>query len=75
MSIDEAMAEDAPVVHDNRWCMLLVRQILWKMITAMHPARRAYDHQLPDRFSPTQKFAASIHGHIGDMDKGFADAD
>lgn len=38
MSIDEAMAEDAPVVHDERWCMLLVRQILWKMITAMQPS-------------------------------------
>ncbi len=74
MSIDEAMAEDAPVVPMNRWCMLLVRQILWKTITACSPARRAYDHQLPDRFSPSQNIAASIHGHIGDMDKGFADA-
>ncbi len=46
------MAEDAPVVHDEPVVLLLVRQILWKTITAMQPSAAAYDHQLPDRFSP-----------------------
>ncbi len=42
----------------------------------VHAAQRG-EHMIinPDRFSPTQNIAASIHGHIGDMDKGFADAD
>ncbi len=69
------MAEDAPVVHDEPVVYVLVRQILWKMITAMQPSAASYDHQLPDRFSPTQKYRRQYSGHIGDMDKGFADAD
>ncbi|MFP1484200.1 molybdopterin cofactor-binding domain-containing protein [Escherichia coli] len=76
MSIDEAMAEDAPVVHDEPVVYVAgAPDTLEDDNSQSSPARRAYDHQLPDRFSPSQNIAASIHGHIGDMDKGFADAD
>ncbi len=69
------MAEDAPVVHDEPVVYVAVRQILWKMITAMQPSAASIYHQLPDRFSPTQKYRCQYSWHIGDMDKGFADAD
>ncbi|NYY78067.1 hypothetical protein DMI69_03875 [Escherichia coli] len=70
MSIDEAMAEDAPVVHDEPVVYVAGAPDTLEDDNS-HAAQRG-EHMIInfDRFSPTQNIAASIHGHIGDMDKG-----
>ena len=56
MSIDEAMAEDAPVVHDEPVVYVAGAPDLWKMITAHAAQRGEYMIINFDRFSPTQKY-------------------
>lgn len=76
MSIDEAMAEDAPVVHDEPVVYVAGAPDTLEDDNS-HAAQRG-EHMIinfPIGSRPRKNIAASIHGHIGDMDKGFADAD
>ncbi|HBK2801094.1 TPA: molybdopterin-dependent oxidoreductase [Escherichia coli] len=76
MSIDEAMAEDAPVVHDEPVVYVAGAPDTLEDDNS-HAAQRG-EHMIinfPIGSRPRKNIAASIHGHIGDMDKGFADAE
>ncbi|STI80194.1 selenate reductase subunit YgfN [Escherichia coli] len=76
MSIDEAMAEDAPVVHDEP--VVYVAGVPDTLEDDNSHAAQRGEHMIinfPIGSRPRKNIAASIHGHIGDMDKGFADAD
>ncbi|WDB78089.1 molybdopterin-dependent oxidoreductase Mo/Fe-S-binding subunit [Escherichia albertii] len=76
MSIDDAMAEDAPVVHDEPVVYVAGAPDTLEEDNS-HAAQRG-EHMIinfPIGSRPRKNIAASIHGHIGDMDKGFADAD
>ncbi|WP_424680497.1 molybdopterin-dependent oxidoreductase Mo/Fe-S-binding subunit [Escherichia coli] len=76
MSIDEAMSEDAPVVHDEPVVYVAGAPDTLEDDNS-HAAQRG-EHMIinfPIGSRPRKNIAASIHGHIGDMDKGFADAD
>ncbi|MBV8041317.1 molybdopterin-dependent oxidoreductase Mo/Fe-S-binding subunit [Pluralibacter sp.] len=76
MSIDEAMADDAPVVHDEP-----VIYVAGAPDTLEEDNRHAVDRDehmiinFPIGSRPRKNIAASIHGHIGDVARGFADAD
>lgn len=76
MSIDDAMADDAPVVHDEP-----VIYVAGAPDTLEEDNRHAADRDehmiinFPIGSRPRKNIAASIHGHIGDMARGFADAD
>lgn len=76
LSIDEAMADDAPVVHDEPVVYVAgAPQTLEE--DNRHAAQRG-EHMVinfPIGSRPRKNIAASIHGHIGDMEKGFAEAD
>lgn len=76
MSIDEAMAPDAPIVHDE--------PVTYR---AGAPATLEEDNQqavqrgehmiinFPIGARPRKNIAASIHGQIGDVERGFAEAE
>lgn len=76
MSIDEAMADDAPVVHDEP-----VRYVVGAPNTLEEDNRHAADRDehmiinFPIGSRPYKNIAASVHGEIGDVGQGFADAD
>lgn len=76
MSIDEAMADDAPVVHDEP-----VIYVAGTPDTLEEDNRHAVDRDehmiinFPIGSRPRKNIAASIHGHIGDVARGFAEAD
>ncbi|ALR76281.1 molybdopterin-dependent oxidoreductase Mo/Fe-S-binding subunit [[Enterobacter] lignolyticus] len=76
MSIDEAMADDAPVVHDEP-----VIYVAGAPDTLEEDNRHAVDRDehmiinFPIGSRPRKNIAASIHGHIGDVARGFAEAD
>lgn len=76
MSIDEAMAEGAPKVHDET--VVYVNGAPDDLeIQNQHAASRN-EHMIinfPIGARPEKNIAASIHGHIGDVEKGFAQAD
>ena len=76
MSIDEAMAEDAPIVHDEPVVYGVGAPDTLEGDN-LHAAQRG-EHMIvnfPIGARPRKNIAASIHGHIGDIEKGFADAD
>ena len=76
MSIDEAMAEDAPIVHDEPVVYGVGAPDTLEEDNG-HATQRG-EHMIvnfPIGARPRKNIAASIHGHIGDMEKGFADAD
>lgn len=76
MSIDEAMAEDAPIVHDEPVVYIngapadLAQQ-------NQHAIKRGEQMfiNFPIGARPVNNIAASIHGSIGDIADGFAKAD
>ena len=76
MSIDEAMADDAPVVHDEP-----VIYVVGAPNTLEDDNSHAVDRDehmiinFPIGSRPYKNIAASVHGEIGDVEKGFADAD
>ncbi|MDQ7882827.1 molybdopterin-dependent oxidoreductase Mo/Fe-S-binding subunit [Atlantibacter hermannii] len=76
MSIDEAMADDAPVVHDEP-----VVYVAGAPDTLEEDNKKAVqrdEHMIinfPIGSRPAKNIAASIHGHIGDVARGFAEAD
>ncbi|MDN3675951.1 hypothetical protein QWY90_01325 [Flavobacterium paronense] len=60
----------------NRWCIVAGAPDTLEDDNS-HAAQRG-EHMIinfPIGSRPRKNIAASIHGHIGDMDKGFADAD
>ena len=76
MSIDEAMADNAPVVHDEPVIYGVGAPDTLEEDN-QHATQRG-EHMIvnfPIGSRPRKNIAASIHGHIGDMEKGFADAD
>ena len=76
LSIDEAMAEDAPVVHDEPVVYAAGAPDTLEEDN-QHAAQRG-EHMIinfPIGARPRKNIAAGLHGHIGDMEKGFADAD
>jgi len=76
MSIDEAMADDAPVVHDEP-----VVYVAGAPDTLEEDNKKAVqrdEHMIinfPIGSRPAKNIAASIRGHIGDVARGFAEAD
>ncbi|SUW64483.1 4-hydroxybenzoyl-CoA reductase subunit alpha [Buttiauxella agrestis] len=76
MSIDEAMAEDAPRVHDEK---VVYVNGAPADLEAQNRHASGRDEQLIINFPigarPEKNIAAGIHGRIGDVDKGFAAAD
>ncbi len=76
MSIDEAMAEGAPKVHDET--VVYVNGAPDDLEMQNRHAATRNEHMIinfPIGARPEKNIAASIHGHIGDLDKGFAQAD
>ncbi|TNV21946.1 molybdopterin-dependent oxidoreductase Mo/Fe-S-binding subunit [Buttiauxella sp. B2] len=76
MSIDEAMAENAPRVHDEK--VVYVNGAPADLEAQNRHAAERDEHMIinfPIGARPEKNIAASIHGHIGDVDKGFSEAD
>ena len=76
MSIDEAMEDDAPVVHDEPVVYVAGAPDTLEEDNR-HAAQRG-EHMIinfPIGSRPHKNIAASLHGHIGDMERGFAEAD
>ncbi|KNC90111.1 molybdopterin-dependent oxidoreductase Mo/Fe-S-binding subunit [Trabulsiella odontotermitis] len=76
MSIDDAMAEDAPVVHDEP--VVYVAGAPDTLEEDNRHATQRGEHMIinfPIGSRPRKNIAASLHGHIGDMEQGFAEAD
>ncbi|WP_052282156.1 molybdopterin-dependent oxidoreductase Mo/Fe-S-binding subunit [Kluyvera genomosp. 1] len=76
LSIDEAMADNAPIVHDEPVVYGVGAPDTLEEDNA-HATQRD-EHMIinfPIGARPRKNIAASIHGHIGNMEKGFADAD
>ncbi|WHP31902.1 molybdopterin-dependent oxidoreductase Mo/Fe-S-binding subunit [Trabulsiella odontotermitis] len=76
MSIDEAMEDDAPVVHDEP--VIYVAGAPDTLEEDNRHAAQRGEHMIinfPIGSRPRKNIAASLHGHIGDMERGFAEAD
>ncbi|MDR2217163.1 selenate reductase molybdenum-binding subunit apoprotein [Yokenella regensburgei] len=76
MSIDEAMAEDAPVIHDEP--VVYGVGAPDTLEEDNHHAVDRGEHMIvnfPIGARPRKNIAAGVHGHIGDVARGFADAD
>ncbi len=76
MSIDEARAEDAPIVHNEpiEYGVGAPDDLEQQNIHA-DPREGKLIVNFPIGCYPRKNIAASVHGHIGDMEKGFAEAD
>ncbi|MBW7981820.1 molybdopterin-dependent oxidoreductase Mo/Fe-S-binding subunit [Enterobacillus tribolii] len=76
MSIDEAMAKDAPIIHDEPIVYAggapadLAEQNLGSADRGEHMIIN-----FPIGARPHENIAAGVHGRIGDVEKGFAEAD
>jgi putative selenate reductase molybdopterin-binding subunit len=76
MSIDDAMEDDAPVVHDEP--VIYVAGAPDTLEEDNRHAAQRGEHMIinfPIGSRPRKNIAASLHGHIGDMEQGFAEAD
>lgn len=77
MSIDEAMAEGAPLVHDEP--IVYAGGAPADLEEQNRNAVKRGDEYMKVNFPigcfPRKNIAASLHGHIGDMKKGFDEAD
>lgn len=75
-SIDEAKRPGAPIIHNA-----LVEYVvgappdLEKYNQGVDPREGKIIYQFPIHADPHRNLAASVHGGIGDIDKGFAEAD
>lgn len=77
MSIDEAMAPNAPLVHDEPIVYMAGAPADLEQQNACS-VRRGDEHMIinfPIGSRPHENLAASVHGQIGDVAKGFAEAD
>ncbi|BEV71551.1 molybdopterin-dependent oxidoreductase Mo/Fe-S-binding subunit [Paludibacterium sp. THUN1379] len=77
MSIDEAMAPDAPLVHDEPIVYVHGAPADLEQQNAC-AVKRGNEHLIinfPIGAKPHSNIAASVHGNIGDVEKGFAEAD
>lgn len=76
MSIDEAMADDAPVVHDEP--VVYMAGAPSTLAEDNQDAAQRGEHMIvnfPIGARPRKNIAAAVHGQIGDVAKGFAEAD
>ncbi len=77
MSIDQAMAPNAPLVHDEPIVYMAGAPADLEQQNACS-VRRGDEHMIinfPIGSRPHENLAASVHGQIGDVAKGFAEAD
>ncbi len=76
MTYDEAKAEDAPLLHDGP-----IRYVngapdnLEELNAAADPNETPVIYQFPIGGNPRKNIAASVEGGIGDVEKGFSEAD
>ncbi|ANC40500.1 molybdopterin-dependent oxidoreductase Mo/Fe-S-binding subunit [Hafnia alvei] len=76
MSIDEAMADGAPLVHDEP--IVYVNGAPADLEVQNRGSATRGEHMIinfPIGAKPHSNIAAGVHGRIGDVDKGFAQAD
>ncbi|AOV95770.1 molybdopterin-dependent oxidoreductase Mo/Fe-S-binding subunit [Edwardsiella hoshinae] len=76
MSIDEAMADDAPVIHDEP--IVYVNGAPSDLEVQNRGSAQRGEHMIinfPIGARPHNNIAASVHGRIGDVEQGFAQAD
>ncbi|EBS5740234.1 molybdopterin-dependent oxidoreductase Mo/Fe-S-binding subunit, partial [Salmonella enterica subsp. enterica serovar Eastbourne] len=76
LSIDEAKADGAPLVHDEP--VIYVNGAPADLAEQNKNAADRGEHlqiNFPIGAKPCKNIAAGVHGHIGDLDKGFAEAD
>lgn len=77
MSIEEAMAEGAPLVHDEPIVHMCAAPDDLEEQNRNAPDRHG-EHMIinfPIGAAPRKNIAAGVHGHIGDTQKGFKEAD
>ncbi|UGA56738.1 molybdopterin-dependent oxidoreductase Mo/Fe-S-binding subunit [Vibrio sp. VB16] len=76
MSIDEAAAADAPIIHNEPIEYLAgAPSDLEEQNRDADPREGKLIVNFPIGCKPRENIAASVHGQIGDIDQGFADAD
>ncbi|MGY0151215.1 molybdopterin-dependent oxidoreductase Mo/Fe-S-binding subunit [Edwardsiella tarda] len=76
MSIDEAMADDAPLIHDEP--IVYVNGAPSDLEVQNRGSAQRGEHMIinfPIGARPHDNIAASVHGRIGDVEQGFAQAD
>ncbi|ARD39530.1 molybdopterin-dependent oxidoreductase Mo/Fe-S-binding subunit [Edwardsiella ictaluri] len=76
MSIDEAMADDAPQIHDEP--IVYVNGAPGDLEVQNRGSAQRGEHMIinfPIGARPHDNIAASVHGRIGDVEQGFAQAD
>ncbi|MGL4858650.1 MAG: molybdopterin-dependent oxidoreductase Mo/Fe-S-binding subunit, partial [Enterobacteriaceae bacterium] len=76
LSIDEAMAADAPIIHDEKIEYVNgAPEDLAQQNSNAAERNEKLILNFPIGAKPHQNIAASVHGRIGDVEKGFAAAD
>ncbi|MEG0277943.1 MAG: molybdopterin-dependent oxidoreductase Mo/Fe-S-binding subunit [Morganella sp. (in: enterobacteria)] len=76
LSVDEAKADGAPLVHDEP--VIYVNGAPADLAEQNKNAADRGEHMqinFPIGSKPCKNIAAGVHGHIGDLDKGFKEAD
>ncbi|AKM46730.1 Aldehyde, CO, or xanthine dehydrogenase, Fe-S subunit, CoxS/CutS family [Edwardsiella anguillarum] len=76
MSIDEAMADDAPLIHDEP--IVYMNGAPSDLEVQNRGSAQRGEHMIinfPIGARPHDNIAASVHGRIGDVEQGFAQAD
>lgn len=76
LSVDEAKADGAPLVHDEP--VIYVNGAPEDLAEQNKNAADRGEHMqinFPIGSKPCKNIAAGVHGHIGDLDKGFKEAD
>lgn len=76
LSVDEAKADGAPLVHDEP--VIYVNGAPDDLAEQNKNAADRGEHMqinFPIGSKPCKNIAAGVHGHIGDLDKGFKEAD
>ncbi|MBI4859518.1 MAG: molybdopterin-dependent oxidoreductase Mo/Fe-S-binding subunit [Candidatus Riflebacteria bacterium] len=76
MSIDEAADDGAPLIHNSRLEYVVgAPEGLEEDNRKADPRDGRIVYQFPIHADPRRNIAASVHGHIGDVDRGFAEAE
>ena len=76
LDVDEAAAPGAPVIHNSRLEYVVgAPEGLDEDNRHADPRDGRIIYQFPIHADPRRNIAASVHGGIGDLEKGFAEAD
>ena len=76
LTIDQAAAPGAPLVHDSKLEYVVgAPDGLEEDNRKANPRDGRIVYQFPIHANPRKNIAASVHGHIGDVEKGLAEAD